>query len=538
MTPTLFSRRRSFSQAQLPLLLGALFVFAEGLWALPGTATSGEAVAGLGVIVVVSALYLAWPARRWSSWAMLALAVADILGVALLRLAYFGDLPSVGLLAVFPVVWLAYAFRRRVIAVAVAGAFFITLLPVVVNQTTPSTPLGVASVITLPVLITVLSIALGEAARELTASQQRALEANQELEASLQQVRDSERLSRTLFESVEVALAFYDTEQRLVMANTLAVQATAAAGFDLSKPPYAGLDVRRPDNTTLIAFEDQIIPRALRGDLDSHEMEWIGPVGHQVAIIANAQQVLRSDGRVWGTLIAAYDVTDLARSLRVKDEFITTVSHELRTPLTSILGYLELLSDEVEPTDRFMVGTVERIKRGALNLEQRIRELLDTADRRRDLDLAPTDISHLAQRVGLTFAVQARSAGLDLTVDTDLPQWSTVDAAKIEQAIENLVSNAVKYTAAPGSIRLTVTGTDDHVLVAVTDTGVGMSFDEIDQAFDPFWRAEHARDSAVQGIGIGLGLVRDVCEAHHATVTLRSEPGTGTTATIRLPRRF
>lgn len=543
---SLVGRGRSFSRAQAPLLVGALFVFVEGVWAVPSAASSASALSGMALIVGASAAFFAVPWKWWSTRSMLPLAVIDIFGVALLRLAYFDRLPSVGMLAVFPVVWLAYAFSRWVIVVAVAGATFITMLPLLVEGKIPSTRLEVAGVITLPVLITGLAVALGESARQLTASQRRIEAANRELQESLKQVRDSDRLSRTLFESVEVALAFYDTDNRLVMANTLAEQAVAAAGFDLHHPPYAGPNVRRADNRTVIPFDEQVIPRALRGDLESHEMEWVGPVGHQVAIIAHAQQVLRSDGAVWGTLIAVYNVTDLARSMRVKDDFIATVSHELRTPLTSVLGYLELLSDELPDVpleqmaarERYMSQTVERIRRGALNLEQRIQELLDAADRRRALDLVPTDVSLLASRVALSFATQAQAAGLDLTVSTTQPEWSTLDPSKMEQAVENLVSNAVKYTSGPGTVTLAVVGDDDYVDVVVTDTGIGMSSDEVDQAFDAFWRADHARDHAVQGIGIGLGLVRDVCEAHRATVSISSEVGRGTTATIRLPRRF
>lgn len=536
LEPTARSRGKAL---QLLLLLGAAFVTCEGVWALPATVVSAPALTGLGVIVVATAVSFGLPQSRWSTWAMLAVAAGDIVGVAFMRLAYFDDLPSVGMLAVFPVVWLSYAFRRRVIAVAVSGAFFITLLPVLVEGPVPSTPIEIASIITLPALISGLAIAVGEVTRQLAASQARTHEANQNLQSTLRQVRDSERLSLTLFESVEVALVFYDTEQQLVMANTLAEQTAAAAGFDLHQAAYAGPDVRRTDNKTPIAFEDQIIPRALRGDLQNHEMEWIGPVGHQVAIIASAQRVLRSDGSPWGTLVAAYNVTDLARSLRVKDQFIATVSHELRTPLTSIIGYLELLSDQLPTTsDRFIGDALDRIRRGALNLQQRIEELLETANQRRDLDLAPTDIALLAERVALTFATQAKLSGLDLSVATTRPEWATVDPVKIEQAIENLVTNGLKYTRSPGEVRLTVTGTEDHVHVAVSDTGIGMTSDEIDQAFDPFWRADSARDDAVQGIGIGLSLVRDICEAHHSTITLRSEPGHGLTATIRLPRHF
>ena len=553
-TPVLGGRGRAFLRAQLPLLVGTLFVTAEGLWAIPDTATSTDAVAGLAVVLAVSAAFWLLPRRWWTTGSMLLLAVADIVGVALLRLAYFDELASVGMLAVFPVVWLAYAFRRWVILVAVAGAFFITLLPILVEGPTPSSPIEIARVVTLPVLITGLSIAVGEAARQLATSQRRLHEANAELQDSLRQERDSALLSRTLFESVDVALAFYDTDDHLVMSNSLAEAAVAAAGFRLDEPPYAGPHVRRADNKTVIPLEEQIIPRALRGDLENHEMEWIGPHGHQIAIVANTKAVARSDGTTWGTLVVAYNVTDLARSLRTKEEFITTVSHELRTPLTSIIGYLELLIDELghelvaapghvdagpdDPRGRFVVDTLGRIRGSALNLELRIQELLDTAEQRRDLSLAPTDLSRLAETVVRTFTTQARTATLDLRLDAPQPEWATVDAPKIEQAVENLLSNAVKYTAAPGSVTLAVRGHEDHVLITVADTGVGMTSDEVDQVFDPFWRAEHARDQAVQGIGIGLGLVRDICRAHHATVDVASDPGRGTTATIRLPRRF
>ena len=134
--------------------------------------------------------------------------------------------------------------------------------------------------------------------------------------------------------------------------------------------------------------------------------------------------------------------------------------------------------------------------------------------------------------LGLTGA-----AGLTLETLTKDPEWATIDPAKIEQAVENLVSNAIKYTPSLGRVLLTVTGSEDHVEIAVSDTGVGMTPDEIKQAFEPFWRGQHAHREAVQGIGIGLGFVRDICDAHHAAVTITSEPGEGTTATIRLPRR-
>jgi hypothetical protein len=333
-------------------------------------------------------------------------------------------------------------------------------------------------------------------------------------------------------------MAFYDTHERLVLANDLAERAVKAAGFRLDQPPYAGANVRRSDNQTPIPLEEQVIPRALRGDLSNHEMEWLGPPGNQTAVVAAAQRVLRSDGTLWGTLIAAHDVTDLARSLQVREEFIATVSHELRTPLTAILGYLEILDDELDEREGRVPRTLRTIERAALRLQERVTELLDTADRRRRLDVQSTDVSGLALGMSSTFGEQAKAAGIQLSVQADPPQWAVVDARRVEQALENLVSNALKYTGPGGHVNITVGGLDDAVQVAVADTGIGMSSDEVVQAFDSFWRADSARQGAVQGIGIGLTLVREIVDAHHGFVDLTSRPGEGTTVTVTFPRNY
>jgi hypothetical protein len=365
-----------------------------------------------------------------------------------------------------------------------------------------------------------------------------ALACSAELQQSRRVAKDSENLARTIFASVNVAMAFYDTHERLVLANDLAERAVKAAGFRLDQPPYAGANVRRSDNQTPIPLEEQVIPRALRGDLSNHEMEWLGPPGNQTAVVAAAQRVLRSDGTLWGTLIAAHDVTDLARSLQVREEFIATVSHELRTPLTAILGYLEILDDELDEREGRVPRTLRTIERAALRLQERVTELLDTADRRRRLDVQSTDVSGLALGMSSTFGEQAKAAGIQLSVQADPPQWAVVDARRVEQALENLVSNALKYTGPGGHVNITVGGLDDAVQVAVADTGIGMSSDEVVQAFDSFWRADSARQGAVQGIGIGLTLVREIVDAHHGFVDLTSRPGEGTTVTVTFPRNY
>ncbi len=528
-------RYRIFLRAQFPLLLGTAFVTAEGIWALPAVVMSSYALVGLAVILLASGLFLALPWERWPNSRLIILAGLDVIGVAFLRLGYYDDLRSVGILSVFPVVWLAYGFRRRVIVLAVAGAFFITLLPLAVEGLLPRTRLEIASVVTLPVLITGLAIAVGEAARQLSASQRRTQKALHELQESLSQAEDSDRLTRTLFGAVDVAMVFYDTEEQVVLSNSLAERAVAAAGFRLDQPPYAGADVRSADNKTPVPFEQQIIPRALRGDLDNHEMEWIGPIGQQIAVTATWQRVQRSDGSPWGTLVAAHDVTALARSIQVKDDFVATVSHELRTPLTSILGYLEVLTDEIAPPEGFVADTLETIRRSALKLQDRIGDLLDTADRHRTLDLEPTDLARLLEGTLEQFRKAARAADVVLGVEATPPAWATVDRALIEQAFENVVSNAIKYTDSGGHVTISLTRTESQVLVTVVDDGIGMTPDEVSRAFDTFWRSDTARHRAIQGIGIGLGLVRNIITAHRGTIEIISTPGRGTTVHVAIP---
>lgn len=363
-----------------------------------------------------------------------------------------------------------------------------------------------------------------------------ALACSAELQSTLLQKQESQILARTILESVNVAIAFYDTKDRLVMANTRAERAAGASGFRLDQPPYAGVEVRRADNRSLVPLEDQMIPRALRGDLQNHEMEWIGPPGNQIAMVASSQRVFHADGSPWGTLVAAHDVTELARSLQVKDEFITTVSHELRTPLTSILGYLELVCDEIGPDEGFVAQSLETIERNAQRLLERVEQLLNTADRRRQLTFASVDVASLARRVCETFSQQAHTAGIRLTVDAAGPHWATIDAGQVEQALENLVSNSLKYTPPQGHVTILVQSPDQSVVLAVNDDGIGMSADDVAQACDRFWRSEVVHRAALQGIGIGLSIVRDIVEAHRGSVDIISELAQGTTVTLTLPR--
>lgn len=250
-----------------------------------------------------------------------------------------------------------------------------------------------------------------------------------------------------------------------------------------------------------------------------------------------SKAVLQPDGSRWGTLVAAHDVTHLARALQVKDDFIATVSHELRTPLTSIVGYLELIQDELAPEPGLVADALRIMDRNARNLQRRIAELVNTADRRGALELRPSDVTDLVRGVTTTFAEQAKASGITLSMEAGEPHFAHVDPVRLEQAVENLVSNALKYNVPDGQVRCWVRSTSDEVHFGVEDTGIGMRADELAHACELFWRSSAVQGSAIQGLGLGLTFAKDTIEAHGGTIHITSRRGAGTTVTATVPRQ-
>lgn len=366
--------------------------------------------------------------------------------------------------------------------------------------------------------------------------EQLALACSAELRKAEALAEEGEDLARTIFDSVDVGMAFYDDGGQLVLANDLARQWAETAGFRLDGPDRSGAQVRREDNHTLVPPEDQLIPRALKGEFADQEMLWVGPPGKQVALVASSHRVFRRDGTAWGTLLAAHDVTDLARAIRLKEDFIPTVAHELVTPLSTVMGHVEVLLHDVEGHDDALKNTAHKLHSAAIKLSDRMTELLAVADGRRKLHLQSTDLANLSGSVAASFTAQATSAGIALSTEAPQAEWALVDPSRVEMAMRNVVSNAIKFTDRGGRVALLVHGDAHHVRIAVTDNGVGMTHDEVAQACDTFWRAESSHRQATPGTGVGLAIAREIVAAHHGSLLIDSTLGVGTTVTIALPR--
>jgi signal transduction histidine kinase len=225
---------------------------------------------------------------------------------------------------------------------------------------------------------------------------------------------------------------------------------------------------------------------------------------------------------------------------RMKDEFIAIISHELRTPLSSITGYLELVLDEAHllAPDHHEFLTV--ISRNVDRLTLLANDLLLLAAAENGtLALAKTEfaLSALLEEVANAARPQAAERQIELRLEVEDEESSHLhaDRPRLAQVFDNLISNAIKFTPAGGSVTLRALRAGDHVNVEVEDTGIGVAADELPRLFDRFYRARTATDGNVGGTGLGLAIAKTIADAHEATLDVASELGRGTTFRFRLP---
>ncbi|MFI7600125.1 ATP-binding protein [Actinoplanes sp. NPDC049681] len=234
-----------------------------------------------------------------------------------------------------------------------------------------------------------------------------------------------------------------------------------------------------------------------------------------------------------GAHLQQHRADDLARHLAATtDEYVALVGHELRTPLTSISAYIEMLAAAPDlPADlRDMAEVVDRNSR-------RLRDLVDQL-----LDLAALDAGHRTFAAGpvdltalTTAAVEAIASTVTVRAEVQPGVTLTGDAGRLRQVVDNLLDNAVKFSADGATVSVRLTGDKEAVVLTVTDDGIGLPGDDRPALFRRLYRGDNARHSGIPGNGLGLALCRAVVEHHHGTITLSGHEPAGTTVTVRLP---
>ncbi|MDN3494921.1 HAMP domain-containing sensor histidine kinase [Planococcus sp. APC 4015] len=234
---------------------------------------------------------------------------------------------------------------------------------------------------------------------------------------------------------------------------------------------------------------------------------------------------------------------DLVRQLqeldRSKSDLIHTMSHEMRTPLTSILGYLDLVMDDDEAFSQETKTRLRVVERNARRLQDLARNMLLLA-RFQSGEAVPVivsiDLDRMLRRVEESLRPLADSRDVDVEITGDTDASVEGDELQLEQALTNVIENAVKFTPACGRVQVDVASVGRRdVVIDVTDTGMGIPEEDVPHVFDRFFRAANAQHQAVQGTGLGLAIVREIVHAHHGDVSVSSVLAQGTALRITLP---
>ena len=231
--------------------------------------------------------------------------------------------------------------------------------------------------------------------------------------------------------------------------------------------------------------------------------------------------------------------TSLEKDMKHEKRLTSDVAHELRTPLMAMLATVEAMQDGVYPTDNEHLETVASETRRLSRLVQQMLDLSRMENRTAPLKLDDVDIVELVR--GIVNAQEPLFIERDLRLRfNDETQGKApllqVDSDMITQAVINLMSNAMRYTPEGGWVVVSVSMDRKHVMVSVSDTGIGIAKEDLSRIFGRFWRADASRAREAGGLGVGLAVTKQIIERHHGFISVESELEKGTTFTIHLPR--
>jgi signal transduction histidine kinase len=224
---------------------------------------------------------------------------------------------------------------------------------------------------------------------------------------------------------------------------------------------------------------------------------------------------------------------------RMKDDFVASVSHELRTPLTSISGYVELMIEgEAGSLNQEQLSFLGVVRRNADRLLRLVGDLLFAAQsdaRQVEFERAPVDLLPLIMHAFEAARPAAADREIELALETESVGGLDGDAGRLGQMIDNLMSNALKFTPPGGTVSLRLSQRSDAAQIEIADTGMGISDDDQARLFERFFRTSVATEQAIQGTGLGLSIAAAIAEGHGGTIEVKSEVGRGTTFTVILP---
>ena len=460
----------------------------------------------------------------------------DLLAIGLLRLGTGGSTSLFSALIILPVVWIAAQKGRQHILIAAIGTSIALMLPFILGVASFARPSDWLRGIVTPVVFAVAATIVNEMSRQgrLQVTKVRALAEEREtmlkgavdyaerLRENEELLRKAEYLTRSVLDSVtEQSVISTDVTGLIDVWNPGAERMLGLAAAETQGLHYiyefhdeVELDARSkdlnypPGETVLTPGFSALVESARLGTPEVRQWTYVRADGTRLSVDVAVTRRADREGATVGYIFVATDVTQALEVSRLKDEFVGLISHELRTPLSSILGYLELMrDDEDNPLSSEQVQYLGVAERNAHRLLRLVGDLLFTAQvgsSTFSLDTTVLEIGPIINASVESASPTAATAGVEISASVPTkPIFILGDAQRLGQACDNLISNAIKFTPRGGKVSVNVAVVEARVVITITDTGMGIPEDELDQLFARFFRASTATRAAVPGGGAG-----------------------------------
>ncbi|PLX98189.1 MAG: hypothetical protein C0623_12745 [Desulfuromonas sp.] len=348
---------------------------------------------------------------------------------------------------------------------------------------------------------------------------------------SLAETREANSKIEGILRSVSDCFLVTDADDQIVLINRRAEELLGVHQFDKTK----GCSI---DNLSSVQLRKILKNAREMDDFYTEDLVFTGDGDESHVYQARVTVIRSSEGQFRGSIAFLHDVTEQREVDRMKSEFVSTAAHELRTPLATIVGYTDLLlngGDEVkEQLDDFLV----QIQQKAERLSEIVSDLLDISriESGEALQMIPRvyAVEELCQQVLEGYSLISEKHQVAFALDSAQPIHISADRYAFFQILENILSNAIKYSPEGGEILINATADDGCCHLSIIDPGIGMTPDEIERIYEKFYRAD-AANTAISGTGLGMTIVKHLVEAQNGSVRIDSEPQRGTTVRVSFP---
>ncbi|MDH5295360.1 MAG: PAS domain-containing sensor histidine kinase, partial [Acidimicrobiia bacterium] len=278
------------------------------------------------------------------------------------------------------------------------------------------------------------------------------------------------------------------------------------------------------------------IPAAREHGVWQGDSAYLGPEGEEIPVAQTVIAHRSESGEIEMYSTIAMDLSDRVRAERARSELVANIVHDLKNPLVAISGAGEMLDDDVEAGLGIDAQLVQIVRAGALQLRELVEDLIETerVRRLRSTPVEVVDIAGLARQVASLHLIRAGQQGVDLLI-RGVPSPVLGHRSELHRLVENLVTNAIKYSPEGGAVIVEVGLADDRVVLSVTDNGIGIAPADLDFMFTRYHRAQTARTAGIGGTGLGLAICKEIAAHHGGSIEVDSRVGVGSTFTVALP---